>query len=65
MSDRPRSQVERDGCEFNNTLTRANLRLQKGRNVLMVKVRGGTGSNAFSGYITNPGDLQISCPLQQ
>ncbi len=64
ISERPRNQVDRDGCEFNNALIRAHIRLKKGRNVLMIKVRGGNGSNAFSGYITDPGDLRVTCPLE-
>ncbi len=64
VSERAPHQVERDGCAFNDNLTRARMRLKKGRNVLMVKVRGGNGSNAFSGYISNPGDLTITSPKQ-
>jgi hypothetical protein len=63
VSERSRPHVERDGCEFNDSLTRARMHLKKGRNLLLVKVRGGAGSNAFSGYISDPGDLKISCPL--
>jgi len=59
-SKRSRRRVARDGCEFKNSLTRAKIHLRRGRNVLLVKVRGGNGSNAFSGYITNPGDLAIA-----
>ncbi len=61
VTDRAQDLKENDGAEFCGWRpTVARGKLQKGRNTLLVKSRGGQISNWILVYISNPGDLKIS-----
>ncbi len=64
-SERDSDLVRRDGAQFHgDTRLGARIRLRKGANLLLVKCRGGGGSNSFVARISDPGDLIIQAPPQ-
>ncbi len=62
-SERAKQLSHLDGARFHgDSPMTARIRLKAGANLLLVKCRGGGGSNSFVAYISDPGDLHISPP---
>lgn len=60
-TDRDPAAIAVDGADFSgNTPLIANVRLQAGENVLLVKNHPGTGGNEFTCWVSDPGDLEIA-----